>query len=122
MTLIAKFTDSTLTYEPSTRKNGRPKPVWGSVEVEDTLHPVNVEFHGKSYTFYTRGKHAKDRFPRLYHADGTPAKGIWRHGYTGSKIHEEGLEYSAETGRLMTIVNYQNGRVKDSKKYLLGIK
>lgn len=123
MILTATFNDYNPVPIQPKRKNGIIKYDWQTIEVLDTLHPVTVKHHNGLYNFYIRGKDLdnKNRFPALYHADGSVACGIWRHGRTGGKAHEERLEYSAELGKLIEVTNYQNGRVKDSKKYLISI-
>lgn len=122
-TITRTFTDSVLTWKEPTRKNGVRKPIWSTVEVVDNLTPINVSFDGNKKTFYLREKEiSEDRKTlNLYNEDGTFAKGSWRHGSEGSKIHVEGLELWAENRRLITISGYASGQIKDQKKYLLSI-
>lgn len=123
MTITATFKQNIPVRVEPKRKNGRVTYDWQCVQVVDTLHPIIVKHGSKLYNLYLRGRdvESKERFPFLYHHDGSIAKGIWRHGWTGGKAHEEPLEYSGTLKKLIEVTNYQNGRVKDSKKYLISI-
>lgn len=118
-----------ITYEEPKRKNGKRKPVYHYADVIEELHPVGVKFNGKIYQFYLRDKDIKD-FERtargnmganLYHEDGTIVYGIWKHGRYGSHLHEEPLKIWMSSRNLQEHAVYQNGRSKDSYKYLLSI-
>jgi hypothetical protein len=99
------------------------------IEVIEEIHPVNVSFRGKSYLFYLRNRDVieynktqrSNMIAELYHEDGAAVKAAWRHGWTGGKMHTERLEIWMDGRRLIEVCNYQNGRVKDSKKYLIQI-
>jgi hypothetical protein len=116
----AKFTDLNIEWEEPTRKNGRRKPIFTDIEVEDTLHPISITFQNTTKVYYTRGMEAGRKYRCLYNEDGTPAKGIWQHGREGSKSHTECIELN-ELGKLVTISSYASGQIKDQKKYLKAI-
>jgi hypothetical protein len=100
-------------------KRGGIKYGFDTIEVTDTLHPVEVSFGGVTKTLYIRGMEmSKDR-QSLYNADGTSAKGIWQHGQYGTTIHEERLEL--RNGELITRCSYASGQIKDQYKYLKSI-
>lgn len=123
MTHTAIFSDAKMILIPSTRKNGRTKYDWISVQVEDTLHPVEINFNGTKKVFYVRSMEmAKDnKRVNLYNFDGSYARGTWKHGREGSKLHNDTLELYKETMKLVCVDSYQSGQIKDQKKYLMGI-
>lgn len=123
MTQTATFTDHEATWVEPTRKNGARKLVWTKVEVIDTLTPISISFGCVSKTFYLRGKEISNNHKTLflYTENGEIARGSWKHGHEGSLIHNEPLEIWGENRKLIQACNYQNGRVKDSRKYLLSI-
>lgn len=107
---------------PSTRKNGRTKYGWREV-MKDAVS-VNVTYDGKIFTAYVIKEDLESsigRTVRLYNENGESMTGLWKHGRQGDMIHKEGLEILKEGGKLIETTTYQNGRVKDSYKYLVGI-
>jgi hypothetical protein len=56
---------------------------------------------------------------------GAKVIGAWQHGRSGGKVHYEPIEFDKREGANLKwfgpVVNYQNGRKKDSCKYLLDI-
>jgi hypothetical protein len=116
MILTAKFTD----YESKKIIGKRGGVKWGfdTVEVVDTLHPVEVT-HDVTKVFYVRGKDLGKERQSLYNADGTIAKGIWQHGRYGTTMHTESIEL--RNGTLVTRTSYASGQIKDQHKYLKSI-
>lgn len=118
MTLTATFRDCKTVA--TTGKRGATK--WNTewFDVVDTLHPVEVVFGDERKVYYTRGKDAAAYIKTLYNADGTYAKGVWRHGRYGTKMHEEVIKI--QDGKLIARASYSSGQIKDQHKYLLAIK
>jgi len=127
--ITAVFKDYKHTSVPATRKNGRPKSAWTIVEVEDELLPIIVTFDRHNVTYYMRkseldyanNQSRTNASLYLYHKDGSIAYGNWRHGRHGSKIHKDALRIWWQTKKLIVQDIYQNGRAKDSYKYLLSL-
>lgn len=121
-TLTATFTDYSYNSEARLKKDR-----WSTVVVEDQLYPVSVKFNREERTLYVRRKDIESAGDRsnatamLRTETGEAAFGFWQHGYTGSATHREILEVWVQGRRLIEICNYQNGRKKDSKKYLKSI-
>lgn len=123
----ASFKDFKMVTVQPKRKNGRTKYEWVITEVIDGLLPVEVSLQSDRKTYYVRESKLNalnleqrgNASMQLYNEDGSDATGMYRHGYTGSKIHTETLHIWWRTRELIKIDNYINGKVKDSKRYLL---
>lgn len=121
----ATFLDINITVVKSTRKNGRDKCNWEHVEVVDNIHPVRVIFAGVEKTYYMREKDMayaeKYRITsvNLYDGNGNTAMGMWQHGRFGMILHPGRLSVWLESRQIIEAETYQNGRVKDSNKYLI---
>jgi hypothetical protein len=57
----------------------------------------------------------------IYNEKGERIMGNWQHGYSGTKIHVEAVRWDLKHQDFIWRTWYQDGRVKDSYKYLRSI-
>lgn len=91
----------------------------------------SITFNGKTYNLtlhlklYTYPDFSFETIEKITNENNKEIIGIWRHGRTGGKAHRESLKFDSRTGAdfkwFGPTVVYQNGRKKDSYKYLLAI-
>ena len=115
--------------EPAKTKTGRiskTKKNWVETVVSETQEcaKFHVAGYGKELDVWVPVSHMNDerfRTSCCYREDGTMVNGIWRHGQYGNIIHEEPLLIDWKTGRLISMADYHDGNIRNSKKFLIGI-
>lgn len=82
----------------------------------------NITLHLKLYTY---PDYSFELIDKVTNDKGVEIIGVWQHGRSGAKMHKERLLFDTRNGAdfkwFGATVTYQNGRKKDSYKYLISI-